>query len=1147
MSKLRQLAGMCLALGAVSLVANQAAWADAKYTRKLNEVKVQQTERTKKLETKKAESIAQPEITADDFLSIEAEVQNIRDELIEEYKGAIDDTENDDPRKPELMFRLAEAYSQKQRYFHSIAMETAAKIDKEPNKGKKADLANKKKKYENEEKKWLKEAVTAYLALAGKQEFKGYARMDEALFFLAYTLQQAGRKPDAFKVYQRLTKDYPQSKFIPDAYLAIADQFFAENNLEEAERFYDKVLKFPKASVYAYALYKKGWVYYNQARAKDSYAAWSKVAELTQGKKKDAALNKASKKDCVRAYSEFGAADLAYKAFQRIDADYALKMYQILGEFYLEQGKMDKVIFVHRDLMTMAPKDQLVCEWEYTVVRAMLTIGTPEQKVKELGNLTKLYDFLVKNKVLKETPLGECRDNTEATVRELTLIWHQEGVKTLNYTTLGYVHSLYKLYMEYFSTTDDAPSMQFYYSELLWMRAEGEKNQTLAASRWEDAAVEYTRVVEMNKVEPKLVKDAALATVLAWKNALAVDIAGEAPPPPDEKAGDVLEKPQEIPEKQLKMLAAFDIYIKYVNDPKDEELVTMKFLKARIYWRYKHFAEAVPLFEEILTKHKSHESAEFAVNLLLDSLARSGNTEGLIKWVDDLLSPKWASYIEEHEDQKGKLEALKRQSMRKHAERLEKDGKYYECGRAYVDIFQRYATTAGDDLHIVLYNAGVCFEKAKSFSNAITIREELVKRYPKENTAQKSLYALGVNKAAIGEFKSSAEYFERYAKQFGGEKDAHTALGNAVFFRKGVGDDEQALEDTKFFVKQYNGKQPAEAANAFFSMAGIYEKNRKYDDLVDHLSEYLKRFGTKGGVDRQIIAHVKIGEILWRQSCPVRGPGGSCIDVKRQRASKATKRGKKRGAGITQCGPESKIRLTVIDRKAGLAKEARQHFATAEKLWKGGKAVNEVPGKDEAEKQGRAAEMVYWLAAAKFYQAESKYENFLSLKFPDKLDFSPTKEKKKKESEKRFKKWIEDKTKALMSAKTDYMAIVDLQPHWGVASAARVGQMYQNYSDAVFTAEIPKDVQAFEDATEAYCDVLGEEAGKLEDKSVEAYTYCLDTALKLNWFNEWSQTCEAELSQIRPQDFPSAAEIRSASNEIPLTLDISPVVGDIKK
>ena len=62
MSKLRQLAGICLALAGMSLVTTQVAYGDAKYTRKLNDVKVQQTERTKKLEVKPVPAAA-PAVT----------------------------------------------------------------------------------------------------------------------------------------------------------------------------------------------------------------------------------------------------------------------------------------------------------------------------------------------------------------------------------------------------------------------------------------------------------------------------------------------------------------------------------------------------------------------------------------------------------------------------------------------------------------------------------------------------------------------------------------------------------------------------------------------------------------------------------------------------------------------------------------------------------------------------------------------------------------------------------------------------------------------------------------------------------------------------------------------------------------------------
>lgn len=1150
---LTKLGAYSLASASLLLLLPSAASGDARYNRKTVEIKVDQTERTKKIEVKKPEEAEkkQPTITADDFIQIEGEVAELRDELIEEYIAAIDDADDDDPRKPELMFRLAEAYSQNQRYFHSMAMETAMKIDAEPNKQKKAALAKKKKQYEDESKKWLLKAVKAYAAIASNPKFREYARIDEVVFYFAYTLQQAGRKAEARKLYKKLVETYQSSKFVPDAYLALADASFEEGNLNDALKDYEKVLKFPRSPIYPYALYKRGWVLFNLGQPNRSFEDWMKVAKLTEGKKREASLNRAAKKDVVRAYAEFGKADKALLTFENIDKGYSLKMLEMLAMYYIEQGKMDKGIYVYQQLMDKDPKNPNICEWEYWVVRAYLTIGTQEQKVKELQNFAKLYKYLVEQKQLKPTAEGECRDNAEGTIRELALVWHQEGIKTLNYTTLGYVHVLYKLYMDYFPDTDDAPQMQFYYAELLWKRAEGEKNPSLQANRWEEAAIEYTRVVEMNKVKKELVKEAAFASVLAWKNALAIDTETETPTTADDddkKKGDEEElkvpPPEEIPEKQQKMMAAFDVYIKYVNDPQDEELIVIKFLKARIYWRYKHYDEAIPLFEEILKKWPEHEVAEFSANLLLDSLAAAQKYDELVAWVDKLLGMQ--KFLEDKEDMRGRLETLKRQNMRKKAEKLEADGKFYDCGIAYVEIFNRYPD--GDDLDEVLYNAGVCFEKAKSFSNAIQMREELVKRYPKKPTAQKAQYALGQNYAAIAKYREAAEKFEVYAKQFGGERDASAALSNAVFFRKGIGDDQQAIADTEFFVKQYEKKLPAEAAAAHFSMVSIFEKQKKYDDVVKHLNAYLKRFGSKGGVDRQIIAHAKMGEIVWRQSCPVKGVNGACIEVKRARAVKQAKKGKKKikGTGITQCGPESKIKVTISDRKGNYVKEAQSHFNTVIKLWAKGDAVNKVPGKDETEKAVRAAEMLYWAAAAHFYLAEEKYEKFLKIKFPEGLDFDPEKPGKLKESQKKFKKWMDDKAAALKLAKGSYMAVVDMQPHWGVASAARVGQLYQHFSDAVFTAEIPKDVQKYDYTVEAYCDALGEVTDELEAESVNAYTFCLETATKLNWFNEWSRLCENELSQIRPQDFPTAGEIRAEPDEIPLTLDTQPLAQEIK-
>mgnify|MGYP007115136331 CR=1 FL=1 len=84
---------------------------------------------------------------------------------------------------------------------------------------------------------------------------------------------------------------------------------------------------------------------------------------------------------------------------------------------------------------------------------------------------------------------------------------------------------------------------------------------------------------------------------------LAVDPRVKVDPIEVGEEGDKIPEAKPIPEREQKMLEAFDVYIKYVKDPKDDELVGMKFLKANMYRRYNHFDEAIPLFEEIGRAH----------------------------------------------------------------------------------------------------------------------------------------------------------------------------------------------------------------------------------------------------------------------------------------------------------------------------------------------------------------------------------------------------------------------------------------------------------------------------------------------------------------------------------------------------------------
>jgi len=52
------------------------------------------------------------------------------------------------------------------------------------------------------------------------KQYPRYERMADVLFYLAFNMDELGQKMNALKVYRKLITAYPDSPFIPDAWLA---------------------------------------------------------------------------------------------------------------------------------------------------------------------------------------------------------------------------------------------------------------------------------------------------------------------------------------------------------------------------------------------------------------------------------------------------------------------------------------------------------------------------------------------------------------------------------------------------------------------------------------------------------------------------------------------------------------------------------------------------------------------------------------------------------------------------------------------------------------------------------------------------------------------------------------------------------------
>jgi hypothetical protein len=124
------------------------------------------------------------------------------------------------------------------------------------------------------------------------------------------------------------------------------------------------------------------------------------------------------------------------------------------------------------------------------------------------------------------------------------------------------------------------------------------------------------------------------------------------------------------------------------------------------------------------------------------------------------------------------------------------------------------------------------------------------------------------------------------------------------------------------------------------------------------------------------------------------------------------------------------------------------------------------------------------------------------------------------------------------------------EPHHAIAASARIGQLYQEFADALFTAPVPQppvppalagNPEARKEFVElfrtSYCDALTDEAGPLAKKAEQGLKACLNTARDLSWYNEWSSFCEAELHQLQPVTYPLASEIRAQPGYVSLRAD----------
>ena len=1092
-----------------------------------------------------------PVVSGADFVALKnARKKRVNDALIAKVRLLIDASSADDPQRPDFLFRAGELYAENERYYFSEARALDQKIF-EAAPARKPGLRADQQRFEAEQQRWLMEAVKAYVAAT---RHPTYERLDEVLFRLAALLTGAGKHDQARAFFHRLIKDYPSSRYIPDAYLAFAEHSFDHGDMEAALKFYDKVAQFPKSKLYPYAVYKQGWCHINMTDYRQALETFVAVVRLTRERGANASdgqlaalstLAKEAKKDIVKAYAHVGGPDRAWEFFQRTGGDYAPKMMDALAELYWQQGKAGDSTRVYKKIIAENMRSPRICEWQGKVLRNALSAAGKAEQAQELERLGAVFE--ARPAQAKDAAATECRNAFHDAARELAIIWHREATKTQVEPTFAFAAGAYRLFLAHFPADKDAYDMRFYAGEVAW-----------ALKRWQDAAEHYTKVVEADP-RGKYLREAAFAAVLAWKNAFVLSdhVEQEAIAERLRVRGEGKKlSPLPIPEGKQKMLAAFALYRKHVPDA--PELPVIMYQEGYIYYDYNHFDEALARLLEVVDKYPTHELAIYAANLYVDGLNAQGKTAQVLASARRFLDTPALAHDATFTTQ---MVSILSDGWAMEGDKQSRRGEHKECGRSFLAAAEALPEHGKHAER--LWNAGQCFQNAGLIGQAIKAWTLLKDTHPTDRLAKRAHYRIGAGYQQVAYYEKAANFYESFAKTFPGEPEARRALANATVFREGLGHFNEALSDMDAYIGFYGARSPTDAAGVFFQKGEVYEQQGKTEALRGHLTTYLERWGKQGGVDRQVQAHFRLGELAWQASCARASGDGACLHVDRMTATRSRRvieaANRKLGAARrTQCGPATKSKITVFDRSRQQAAAAQEHFRAAIKLWQAGDAGNPITGRDAEARKGLAA---YAAAGAAFHLAEQHYEDLLRIKFPQGLDFSQPSprdsprrraavHKKLDDSRQRFAAYLDDKAKALAAARSGYLEVFKLrQAQWTIAAAARVGQLYQDFAGQLYTAEIPKDLPAVDawggHPRDDYCVRLEEEAEKVEGKAIEALRSCLAAATSESWYNQWSRLCEQELSQLQPGQFPVAAEVKPEPSFAPAVFTAAPLVSTI--
>jgi len=766
----------------------------------------------------------------------------------------------DDPAfTPDAMFRLAELYYERSNDDYALALaEWRDQVKKAIAEGRDPPP---------EPFKSYARSISLYQRLI--TGFPTYRFLHGIYYLLAYCLGEMGQGDEAQRAYATLIDKFPQSPFVPEAWVRLGDWHFDDvrpDSLARAAEAFSKMYAYPGHTLFARAIYKLGWTYYRMDDYAHAVESFTKLLDhyVAESRKSGKPPSGDVWPEAIQ-YTAISFADERWGGVEKAKAyfdalggrPYEGEIYSRLGDILFDETRFAQAVAAYKLVIAKDPLSPDAPKVQAKIVTAWQRDRQFDKEAQEREVLVASYDarsqWWQKHKGDPDL-VQEVRDIWEKSLIRAASFHHAQAQsykqdKKLEPAVEEYraAARAYGEYLQRFPHSKSAYELAYNYADCLYNSLDFEKAARVYGDVRDDPA------------DNKYFAEAALSAVISWEGEVTRQkrlglLPEKKPLRSTERTGAEPPKPEPLPPVLQSLVRESDTYLQKIPDNAKSAAIAYK--AGEVFYTYNQFGEARCRFEEVVARFPASDVAQYAANLIIESY---------------LAMRDWAA-VEQASARLQKLPVAKSAALATSLQKFKLGGRFNratqlmeqkqfeEAGRLFIALVSEDPKHEFADK--ALYNAASCFESARRFESALRLYERVQADYPASSFANDALFRVAWNAENTYDFEKAVDRYLLLVEKYPKSKHRKDALYNAARSLENIQLYDPAARAFARYAQLYPDAE--DAARTQFHAALIYEKTREWKREIAALQDFNKRFARSRESELLVQSHLKIA-LAWRE------------------------------------------------------------------------------------------------------------------------------------------------------------------------------------------------------------------------------------------------------------------------------------------